>query len=169
MGRSLERLQETGFCTSQISILVKDQDRLQVAKLVQIEIQTILDLGATFEGLLNAVVSSISALQVGAANQDTVDAIIEGQDSQRGVTTKCLEILSSIGLSPHLLLNDVHPVVWECAVQTLELGILSYAGAHIQRFDLDLLGKETDPFLIPRRFVYHDQVGDVRRADHFLC
>ncbi|KAL2070355.1 hypothetical protein VTL71DRAFT_13381 [Oculimacula yallundae] len=123
---SLTKLREIGYCTSQISLLIKDQDRPQVARLLglQIRIQSIL--------------------------------LIEEQDAQLGVTTLCLQVLTSMGFLPHLLLNDVRHIVWNCTVQSLELAVLSHAGAHIQRFDLELFNEDKEAFELPRRFLYFD-------------
>jgi hypothetical protein len=156
MTRSLSKLQQTGYCTTQISLLIQDPDRPDVAKLVQVAIKEILDLDAAFEGLLDAVVSTVSGNLIGSANEDIIDSIVERQDSRMGVTMTCLQLLTSMCLSAHLLLNDEQPVIWECTVQSLELAILSYAGAHIQRFDVDLLEKDVECFPIPRRFIYND-------------
>ncbi|KAH9216582.1 hypothetical protein DL95DRAFT_460170 [Leptodontidium sp. 2 PMI_412] len=141
------------------SILVRDGDRIGVAKLIQTEIDTILKLGTSLENLLRDVISIVSAMPYNSASQDVTNLAIERQDDQIGVTLHCLRILSSMGFSPHLLLNDSRPIVWECTFQCLDLAILSYAGVHIQRFDLDHLGNDISSFEIPRLFVYHGQTS----------
>ncbi|KAG4431687.1 hypothetical protein IFR05_012832 [Cadophora sp. M221] len=155
--RSLRRLQETGYCTGHISIIVQDVDRTGVAKLIQIEIEAILRLGIALEKLLRNVIFIVSAMPPNSPNQDVTNSAIEKQDDQIGVTSNCLRILSSMDFSTYLLLNDSRPIIWECTFQCLDLAVLSYAGAHIKRFDLDHVGTDISSFEIPRRFVYHDQ------------
>lgn len=157
IGASLLRLQETGYCTSQISLLVlAGSDRSNVTKLVQVDIEEILNLRAAFGGLLSALISRMSLF--GRDSQESIHAAIKQEDLHYGVTVKCTEMLLKIGLSPYVLSNGEQHVLWECAVQTLELGVLSYAGAHIERFDQDLPEVNIDLFKIPRRFMYHDLV-----------
>jgi len=153
--RSLTYLCDARYCTSHVGLLIQDQARPEVAKLVQVEITAILDLCAVFEGLMNAVMWTLSSQR--PINADTINLEIVNQDNRRGVTAKCLEMLTVLGLSSYLMLTDVQPVLWECALQTLEIGILSYAGAHIQRFDRDLFEIEVDSFQIPQKFTYHNE------------
>ncbi|CZR66775.1 uncharacterized protein PAC_16676 [Phialocephala subalpina] len=154
---NLSRLQRAGFCSTQVSLLVKDNDRPDVAKVVQVTTQAIFELGEAFERALRAVISQTSLMRLGELNDNTVNSCVEGEDWEMGLTTKCLDMLTSMGILPHLLLNEVQPIIWECATQCLDLGIMSYAGTHIQRFDKDLLRMDFESFDIPRRFTYHDE------------
>ncbi|KAH6719690.1 hypothetical protein BKA61DRAFT_667610 [Leptodontidium sp. MPI-SDFR-AT-0119] len=71
--RSLRKLQEAGYCASHISILVRDGDRIGVAKLIQTEIDTILKLGTSLENLLRDVISIVSAVPYNSASQDVTN------------------------------------------------------------------------------------------------
>lgn len=51
MSESLDKSQQTGYCSTQISLPVKDPNRENVVKLMQAEISAIFDLILTFEGL----------------------------------------------------------------------------------------------------------------------
>ncbi|KAF8862986.1 hypothetical protein BDZ45DRAFT_146290 [Acephala macrosclerotiorum] len=154
---NLSRLQRAGFCSTQVSLLVKDNDRPDVAKVVQVTTQAIFELSEAFERALRAVISQTSLIRLGELNDNTVNSCVEEEDWEMGLTTKCLDMLTSMGILPHLLLNEVQPIIWECATQCLDLGIMSYAGTHIQRFDKDLLRRDLGSFEIPRRFAYHDE------------
>ena len=152
--KSLIGLQEAGYCKAQISILVQDGDREGVARLVQIEIEAIFNLGTALEALLKNVIDNTLVHQ----QRESVDAEIGAQDDQIGLTSSCLRILSDMALSPHLLLNERSTVVWECTSQCLDLAVISYSGAHIQRFDLDHMEADMNSFAIPRSYEYHDQI-----------
>jgi len=134
-GKSLLKLQSAGYSADYITFLVMDGDRQRVAKAVQISVQSVLALGCTFESALKATVSELATLQFGYVNQDSVDSVVERQDENYSLTAKCEGMLVSMGLSSY---RRGDSLVWDYAVQSLQLGVLSYSGAHIQRFDLDL-------------------------------
>lgn len=157
MCKNLTCLRDFGFCQSFISFLTKDQDRAGVAKIMQIEIQSISEFVRDIEGIVEAAVMEISQMQIVKATRWSVNRFIENLDQERRLTSRSLDLLLSMGLLPHLLLNDDPSIIWQCAFQTLDLVLLSYAGSHIQRFDRDLMDTEIEAFQIPRRFVYHDE------------
>lgn len=127
-----------------------------VARLVQIGTGSIFNLITVLDMVLKKILQK--ALRQQFLNlREGLNAEIERQDDEIGFTSGCLKILSDMGFSPHLLLNRTRTVIWECTLQCLDLAILSYAGAHIQRFDLDHMNTEVDSFVIPRRYEYHDQ------------
>lgn len=155
--KNLISLRDFGFCQASISFLTKDQDRSNVASLIQIEIQPILTFVQDIEDILGAASMAISQMQIAKATRRSVNRYIEDQDQARHLTSRCSGLFTSMGLLHPLLFSDDPSVIWQCAFQALDLVVLSYAGSHIQRFDRDLLHSETDAFQIPRRFVYRDE------------
>ena len=157
-GRSLARLRTTGYLFETLTFLVMERYpfRRRIAKTVKIPVRQVLNLGLTFELTLKGVLSELSTLQFGQDNKDIVDSIVEKQDGNHSLTAQCGEMLSSIDLSPHPSVHVGSPIVWDCAVQSLQLGVLSYAGAHLQRFDLQLIGSEIPSFQLPINIAYED-------------
>lgn len=157
-GRSLARLRTAGYLFETLTFLVMERDpfRRRIAKMVKIPVRQVLNLGLTFELTLKGVLYELSALQFGQDSKDIVNSIVEKQDGSHRLTAQCGEMLSSIDLSPHPPVHVGSPIVWDCAVQSLQLGVLSYAGAHLQRFDLQLIGSEIPSFQLPINIAYED-------------
>ncbi|KAF7862488.1 hypothetical protein EAF04_007361 [Stromatinia cepivora] len=167
-GKNLTSLQENGYCARHISILVQDQHRAGVVRVVQIEIKILLDLAKAFRLSMDALMAnSNSRSQHHILNMIEIDGLIDGCDKEFGVTRMSQEILDDIFISlPHDIAGrPLQAFVWQFTTQIIELAILSYAGAHIQPFDLDLMGKDIPSFHIPQQFQYHDttlnRLGDL--------
>lgn len=47
----------------------------------------------------------------------------------------------------------------------IELAVVLYAGAHIQSFDIDLIGKDISTFRVLQKFKYHDDA--LNQLDRF--
>jgi hypothetical protein len=158
-GKSTSKLQSAGYLADSVTFLVMERDifRRGVAKMVQIPVYKVLDLGLAFEFTLKGVLDELSTLQTGQDDQIVVDSIVERQDGTHSLTVKCGEMLSSMDLLPLSSVRDICPRAWDCAVQSLQLGILSYAGAHIQRFDLELIGSEVTSFQLPIKITYENE------------
>ncbi|CAG8978922.1 hypothetical protein HYALB_00005259 [Hymenoscyphus albidus] len=153
-------LQNSGFCGVSLSLLAMDQDRTDVAKILRLDVQPILELVQDIEDILKTSVIRISQIQKVASTRRSANWYIESQDRERLVTTRSMGLLSPMGLLlhfPSMHLYDNASFIWQCAFQTLDLITLSYAGTHIQRFDLDLMDIEVESLQIPRRFIYHDK------------
>ncbi|TGO18956.1 hypothetical protein BPAE_0357g00060 [Botrytis paeoniae] len=154
-GNHLIVLQEKGYCAKNISLLVQDKQRVGVVRVIQIEIQTILDLVEAFKkfmGILPVNFTSGSFYEVAAA--DELDRLIEGFDNWVMLTQKCLEILGIISIltMPDIASRPSDGFVWQLTTQVIELAILSYVGAHMQPFDTELAEKEFLSFHLPQRF-----------------
>ncbi|KAI9733449.1 MAG: hypothetical protein M1818_007197 [Claussenomyces sp. TS43310] len=154
--QNLKKLQDYGYYAQAFSLLVIDSTRRGVAKLVQIEIERAFDLSAAFELMLNSVVSKAQQLGAMDIDKDTISSIIQSEDRPEGVTTKCFSTLVAIKLMPLSLRSNKSCELWVSAVQVLELAVICYAGAFIQRFDLRFLDTNFDLFQIPRKAVYYD-------------
>ncbi|KAF5877105.1 putative transcription factor cys6 protein [Botrytis fragariae] len=158
-GNNLTVLQENGYCAKHISLLVQDQRRAEVVRVIQIEIQTILDLVGAFKEFMGIIlVSFVSGPFYNSFAAEELDRLIEDSDNSLILTQKCLEILSIMSIStlPDRASRLSDGFVWQLTTQVIELAILSYAGAHIQPFDAELVEKESPSFHIPQRFKYHD-------------
>ncbi|KAE9380914.1 hypothetical protein N431DRAFT_363028 [Stipitochalara longipes BDJ] len=161
-GKSLARLRSAGYLTDALTILAMERHffRRRVAKLVQIPVQKIINLGLNFESTLKDVLSELSALQIGQSTADLVDLIVHRQAERHSLTAQCEEMLTAMDMTPQPLIGDMRPIVWDCTVQSLQLSVLSYAGAHIQRFDLDLIGSYVAYFQLPIKVAYEDEILD---------
>ncbi|CAG8956016.1 hypothetical protein HYFRA_00008872 [Hymenoscyphus fraxineus] len=159
--KNLTSLQNFGFCGVSLSLLAMDKHRTGVAKILRLDVQPILELVKNIEHILKTSVIRISQTQKAAANRNSANRYIERQEvHERFVTTRSTDLLVSMGLWSRVLSErcyDNASFVWKCAFQTLDLIILSYAGTHIQRFDMDLMDIDVESFQMPRRFIYHDK------------
>jgi len=165
-GKSLARLRNAGYLVDALTLLAMDRDfyRSRVAKMIQIPVQKIVNLGLTFEFTLESVLSKISTLLSGQDNPNIVDSIVQRQADSHSLTAHCEEILDYMNIKPPRPhdnrirpLPETRPFTWDCAVQALQLGVLSYAGAHIQQFDEELIGSHVAEFQLPTRINYQDE------------
>ncbi|KAJ8069538.1 hypothetical protein OCU04_003188 [Sclerotinia nivalis] len=165
-GNNLISLQENGYCTRHFSILLQDQYRAGVVRVVQIEIQIVLDLAKAFRRSMNALMANFnSRSHHHMLTMVEIDGLILEYDKQFALTRMCQETLDNI-FAPHdVASRPLQTFVWQLTTEIIELAILSYAGAHIQPFDVDLMGKDIPSFRIPQRFQYHDttlnRLGDL--------
>lgn len=158
-GKNLTMLQDNGYCERHISILAQDKQRTGVVRVVQIEIQILVDLAKAFREMMNAFLANInSKLQNHILAMVEVDGLLDECHKAFGITRKCLEILSDLSILSfdELTGSNSKSFVWQLATQTIEFAILSYAGAHIQPFDLELMEEGIPSFQIPQSFQYHD-------------
>ncbi|KAN0120314.1 hypothetical protein V8E51_002522 [Hyaloscypha variabilis] len=158
-GRSLARLSNAGYLTDALTLLVMDRDscRERVAQTIQIPVHKILNLGLAFEFTLKAVLAELSASHATQDTTSVVDSIVQRQAETHDLTLQCEELLNSMNMTPQPFIGVVHPYTWDCALQSLQLGVLSYAGAHLQRFDLDLIGSYVAYFELPIKITYEDE------------
>ncbi|TGO10582.1 hypothetical protein BTUL_0131g00230 [Botrytis tulipae] len=159
-GNNLTTLQDNGYCAKHISLLVQDQQRAGVVRVIQIEIQTILDLVGVFKELMGKILVNFTLGQsYNRFTAEELDRLIQEIDDSLNLTQECLDILSltSILILPDMACRPSDGFVWQLTTQVIELAILSYAGAHIQPFDTELVEKDSPSFRIPQRFKYHDK------------
>ncbi|KAM3155336.1 hypothetical protein ABEW05_004142 [Botrytis cinerea] len=158
-GDNLTTLQEHGYCAKHISMLVQDQQRAEVVRVIQIEIQTILDLVEVFKNFMGLLLASFtSGSFYNTSTTDELDRLIKESGDSLNLTQKCLEVLDiiSISSSNDMWSRPLNGFVWQLTTQVIELAILSYAGAHIQPFDTELMEKGIPSFHLPQQFKYHD-------------
>ncbi|PQE30331.1 hypothetical protein CJF32_00008233 [Rutstroemia sp. NJR-2017a WRK4] len=151
---NLTFLQENGYCGSNFSVLVTDGTRSDVVRLVSVQIQEILDLAKSFIDTMNAFSSNISISDPNHAEE--VHSFINKQEARHLLTRRCHELLAFMGITAsHFAIPYHYGIIWSLTAQVIELAIISYAGAHIERFDETLFGRELSFTLLPRR-IYHD-------------
>ncbi|TEY69518.1 hypothetical protein BOTCAL_0114g00110 [Botryotinia calthae] len=159
-GDNLTILQEHGYCAKHISMLVQDQQRAEVVRVIQIEIQTILDLVEVFKKLMGTLLASFASgsFYNTSTTTDELDRLIKESGDSLNLTQKCIEVLDTISISSSndMWSRPLNGFVWQVTTQVIELAILSYAGAHIQPFDIELMEKDIPSFHLPQRFKYHD-------------
>jgi hypothetical protein len=157
---SLIVLKENGYCTSFFPILVADNKRSSVVRIVPVEIQTILDLAESFIGLFQSIVVMMSERSAEEPHFiDGIHALLKKREAESPITEKCLHLLVHMGfLTSPVNVHPDHIPLWNLTAQTIDLAVLSYAGAHIERFDKKFLEQEVESIILPRRFTYHDEV-----------
>lgn len=116
--KSLELMTEMSYCRSRISVLVLDNTRPNVARLVAIKSSRIEALAKAFEFCLETI--------FWGTEQTWGHTFLAG--FQR-VTLECQIMLQDLGLAP--VAEDM-PNTWRSTVHVLDIAILSYVGAHIQ-------------------------------------
>ena len=141
-------LQEAGFCNEFISLLTLDPHRTTCVRLLPVNIAEIQQLAKLFENVLLCI-SETTPLETAQVVELTVE-----------LTSYCQRLLRALGLL-HLAYaeDETCPsdqssrMLWRSIVHTLDLAILSYAGAHIEPFDLRYLGMSVEAFSVPAPFV----------------
>jgi hypothetical protein len=167
---NLTVLQENGYCGSNFSVLVTDDTRSGVVRLVSVQIQTILDLAKSFIDILNTFPSNISIKDPDLSEK--VYSFVDKQEAEHSLTKRCWELLVNMGIiSLHVRVSHEPGVIWTLTAQAIELAIISYAGAHIERFDESLLGRETTFTLLPRRIYYDNTLTTISQSfpTHTSC
>ena len=128
---NVERLRKAHYCTDSINVLALDPRRPRVANLVRIDVDRIIQLHQNFEHALEKMLTLI--------RQPKADKL-ELQQLTEPLSSACTLILDSLGLPPG------HNVAgkWRKAAIVLDLAVISYAGAHVERFDHRFLGEDLD-------------------------
>ena len=139
--------------------LTVELSQRRVAQAVQVSIPAVLDLGAAFESTLRRTICEIVVLPFGEVDEETVASTVQEQDLENELTELCERMLADMGLAKvQLSLNSVQVgTIWPSVIQLLQIGVLSYAGAHIQQFDLDRIGSVTTSFSFPLKITYYDE------------
>ncbi|KAM3066964.1 hypothetical protein ACMFMF_010013 [Clarireedia jacksonii] len=152
---NLTLLQENGYCGSSLSILTTDETRSDVVKLVSVQVQEILDLAKSFVDIIKTFASDISTSDPGL--DEKVHSFVNRKEAEYSLTTRCWELLVNMGIIRYGVWDEPM-AIWSLTAQVIELAIISYAGAHIERFDESLLGRETTFTIRPRRIYYDDML-----------
>jgi hypothetical protein len=132
-------------------------DRKGVANLFRIHTVKILKLYNNLEATLNAL-GLIGPHTVGKfiSNQNSLNTFLT--DYIEGINLACEDVLNDVGLR-HTS-NSAPIELWQRATQVIDFAILSYVGAHIERFDSKFLDMDISCFRFSNSgpYFYHGQV-----------
>jgi hypothetical protein len=144
---NLLRLQKVGFCGKWFSILTEESQREGVAQLIRVDISDIEELKRHFEVTVGKFELSVLSTSELPLSRPVVVVDARLQELAKDLANKCTDMLNHIGLTSTLTTAPV--LHWQRAVQVIDLGVLSYAGAHIERFDMKFLDVEISCFKLP--------------------
>jgi hypothetical protein len=114
--RNVDKMAAVSYCGQRISILVLDRTRLNVARLVPIEISSIESLALTFDVCMKGL------LEIPAEDENSL------HDQYRRVSSYCQGVLSSLGVN---YMEIDHGNLWRYSVAILDMAVVSYVGAHV--------------------------------------
>ena len=144
---NLRRLQLQGFCLQKFSILTIDPYRHDVSRLLPIDIQQILQVLKEIESVLRKIADFARRAPTSTLSAKVLfeQALGERDDILLSVPC-CTNFLSILGLvlatpfdtRTHLSISAALRLV----VNTIDLAVASYAGAHLSRFDKEYLGED---------------------------
>ncbi|PQE29553.1 beta transducin het-e4s protein [Rutstroemia sp. NJR-2017a BBW] len=160
---NLTFLQENGYCGSNFSVLVMDSTRSDVVRLVSVQIQEILDLAKSFIDIIRTFASNISISDPHLVEK--IHSFIDKQEARHSLTRRCRELLADMGITAAMSYES--GIIWSLTVQVIELAIMSYAGAHIERFDESLFGGRPSFTLLPQRMYNDDTLTRISQTTYF--
>ena len=144
---NLRRLQLHGFCLQKLSILTIDPHRHNVARLLPIDIQHILQLLKEIESVLRKTAEFARHAPPSVASAKVLfEQALGEQDDLLSSVPCCTNFLTTLGLdlaTPSVTrINLSIPAVLRLVANTVDLAVASYAGAHLSRFDEEYLGED---------------------------
>ncbi|KAI9873954.1 MAG: hypothetical protein M1830_010366, partial [Pleopsidium flavum] len=157
---NITTLKKGGFRQDQFSVLVVDQDRPNVARLVPLNFQRVEKLADDFKATLK------EEFEVRFSSN------ISPPFSASDPTQSCIDTLNFLGLlnsSNGGLWTPPPELLWRYAAQTLDLAIVSYAGAHLESFDQLFIGRTLDQFTIQARYVGYSFISVSLRRRSLRC
>ena len=144
---NLRRLQLDAFCLQKLSMLVIDPCRQDVVRLLPIDIQQILHLLKEIDSVLRKVIKFVRGdPPLTSSAKVLLGQALEEQDNLLLAVPCCTQFLTNLGLvlvlSSDTGVNRSISAVLRLTVHTADLAVVSYAGAHLSRFDEECLGEE---------------------------
>lgn len=127
---NLVRLERSSFIHDQISILVADKSRPHVASTVVIKQEDVLHLAQFFQGTISELYRAIQR------EYEDLASLVDEVEAK--LSTTCRRFLDQLGLHCHVSISNAH--VNSALALVLDLGVVSYAHAHVESFG----GKETE-------------------------
>ena len=144
---NLRRLQHDGFCQQKFSMLTIDPDRQNVARLLPIDVQHILQILREIESVLRKVADSARPTPPAALSANMLFEQASGEQDDLLLSVPCCtRFLAIFGLGqasssdPSIKLSI--PAVLRLVLNTVDLAVASYAGAHVSRFDEEYLEED---------------------------
>jgi hypothetical protein len=143
---NLAKMVTARYCDSSINVLSVDPFRPNVARLTGIEIDTITQLCVALEECLEMTVAAF-----GKSPQTHGDIVMKLND----ITQRSEAILDKL----HVPRGDVSSTrgrigVWRKTAMILDIGVISYCGAHIERFDETYLVEDLNAAKITAAWTY---------------
>ena len=143
---NMQKLQASSFCGGYISILVAKNDRPGIANLFRIWHVKVLELCENFESTLRIFESSgIHTNDRITQDPDMIKSFLT--DNALSLTQMCMDLLTDIGLQPSSSATPL--IIWQRTTQIIDFAVLSYVGAHIERFDKKFLGADVNYLRLP--------------------
>ena len=144
---NLKRLQLDGFCMQKFSILTIDAHRHNVARLLPIDTQQLLQILEEIESVLKRIAGFARNAPFTTSSAKVLLArALEEQDNMLLCVPCCTNFLDMLGLvlaSPSdTKTSPSITTVLRLVVNTVDLAVVSYAGAHLSRFDEEFLGED---------------------------
>ena len=139
---NIERMKVARFCQKSINVLTIDKARPQVAQLIGLSLDSIIRMHKMFEAAAEDI----------AQTADTGDFML-GPKTQKiiqCITSECRNLLIKLKLPP----AEAQVSVWRKAILVLDLAVVSYCGAHIERFDEKFLAENLDFAKITTAWTY---------------
>ncbi|KAI9681904.1 MAG: hypothetical protein M1822_006981 [Bathelium mastoideum] len=129
---NIERMKAARFCQKSINVLTVNQARPQVARLVDLSFDAILRLHKALETAVEKIadVATSQDFQIGPKLNRTVQK----------VDSECDGLLLKLRLPA----AQTQVSAWRKAIMILDLAVVSYCGAHIERFDEKFLAEDLD-------------------------
>lgn len=139
---NIKSMKSAQYCRSSINLLSVSRFRPKVAKLVHIAIDEISQLHESFENALKEVAIIVEK------SKSRYPAQIG--DVLKDITRQCDNLLDRLNLPKGTSIAGR----WRKAVLILDIGLVSYCGAHIERFDHHFLGEDLDLAKITAAWTY---------------
>ncbi|KAI9828226.1 MAG: hypothetical protein M1819_004580 [Sarea resinae] len=131
---NIERMRGENFCVNSINTIVVDSRRSNLASLCRISIDQIANLCAEFEAIPDEI------FEQGGLDPFVSNSAMTSFDLRLGGS--CLAICKPLGLP----LGEIMKETWRLTPLILDLAIISYCGAHIERFDEAYIQQSLDYF-----------------------
>ncbi|KAL9064524.1 MAG: hypothetical protein Q9157_007798 [Trypethelium eluteriae] len=155
---NIERMKNARFCQNSINVLTVDKARPQVARLTEIQLDLIFRLYEAIEIAMSKIarVARAGNFRIGP----------DAWKHLQSITTECENLLVKLKLPP----AQAQVSIWRKAIMVLDLAVVSYCGAHTERFDEKFLDEDLDLAKITTAWSYDRICADgimIRRRQ--LC
>ncbi|KAF2759080.1 hypothetical protein EJ05DRAFT_332020 [Pseudovirgaria hyperparasitica] len=157
---NVEEMRRVGFCDESINYLTLDPSRDDVVRLITIHVETIRSLHVALEHALDRIVSFMQK----GADQWTPE--IQGQLNQ--VTQAARALLQDCPVKQQ---SFSECTIWRTASILCDLAVVSYSGAHVERFDTRHIQQDLDFAKITTAWTFatRSKAGLVLRRRSLRC
>jgi len=165
----LRTLQFQGFCSHGFNMLAIDPSRHNVVRLLPVDIKRIQQLLEEIESVLRKIADfAMHTPSSTASSQVLLGQALGEQDNLLLAVPCCMGVLNTLGLvlvSPSVARTHLSILaVLRLVVNTIDLAVASYAGAHLDRFDEKFLGENVAVIdvLGPFALSYKPQIPSIK-------